>query len=65
MKNFYISTFLASILLITSCAEEKAPATGPCASVEITIPAGQEYTVDGVSATAGSNGATVSGCVQL
>lgn len=32
MKKFYISTFLASILLITSCAEEKgpAPASSPC-----------------------------------
>lgn len=66
MKKFYISTFLASMLLITSCAEEKgsvpAPETGPCTPVTITIPPGQDYSVDGVSATAGPDGATVTGC---
>ncbi len=69
MKKFYISTFLASILLTTSCAADApAPETNPCNSVSVSFAAGQSFSYTGsdgttVSGVAPEGGITINDCV--
>jgi hypothetical protein len=67
MRNFYILIFLASILLTASCTQGGSGSgnSGCSNPVAIEIAPGRRYTVNGVSATAGPNGATVTGCAPV
>lgn len=71
MRKFYISTFLASILLITSCTEDAAPApaTSPCTPVSVSFAPGEPvyYTSsDGrvISGVAPEEGLRINDCVS-